>query len=230
MSEEFVDQGSSVEQSQPRLYTEAELNQRIDAIAGRKKAEGYEKGRREAEANFSPKSIDEQEIINRTTQAVEQKMLQGFQKHQQESAQKQHNQYIEKNADQYLSHVNHLIGKIDKSEDRCGIFTEKGMKEYNSLLLMAGELNLEDTADIIKEIAKRPAAVERLSYAAEKGRKTSVLAEFEDISNKLKEAKKESGNYSKNREPLTTLKPSTVGSSSRKDYTVADYKNDPRLR
>jgi hypothetical protein len=157
-------------------------------------------------------------------------MMQDFQKHQQESFEKQQQQLGEKNASQYVSHVTHLVGKVDKSEDPLGIFTAEGMKEYAPLLMVAGELNLEDTADIMKEVAKRRGLVSRLTNDAEKGRKRSVIVEFEEISKELKRAKQDSNSYTKNKEPLTQLKSSTVGSSSRKEYTVADYKNDPRLR
>lgn len=230
MSDEFVNQDSSVEQPTPKLYTEAELNQRIDAIAGRKKAEGYEKAKRELGEVQPQKHIDEQAIINRTTEAVQQRMMQDFQKVQQQSAEKQRQELDEKKANQYVSHVNHLLGKVDKSEDPLGIFTKEGMEEYYPLLMVAGELNLEDTADIMREVAKRRGLVSRLTADAEKGRKRSVLVEFEEISKELKKTKQENSSYSKNKEPLTQLKPSTVGSSSRKEYTVADYKNDPRLR
>ena len=156
--------------------------------------------------------------------------MQDFQRVQQESSKKQQQELTEKIANQYVNRVSHLLDKVDKSEDRCGIFTAKGMQDYHPLLLMAGELDLEDTADIMREVAKRPAVLERLTTAAERGRKTSVLAEFEEISKKIKEAKTDNSSYAKNKEPLTQLKPSTVGSSSRKDYSLNDYKSDPRLR
>lgn len=233
MSEDLVQQDVNVAPIQEPVYTQSQLN----AIIGERLAREKSKNQRDTTDQPQVRHIDEAALV----QKAKQEMIQDLEKHKQDHFQRQQQAEakakadmeqaeFDKKASQYISHVSDLINKVDKSEDPMGVFTEDGMKEYADLLVMAGEFNLEDTKDIIKELAKRPEKLANLDSLAKGKRSKVVLFELKKISDRLKEYKDDGRIKSTQREPLTQLKSSTVGSSSSKAYTLADYKNDPRLR
>ena len=235
MSEDLVQQDVNVAPIQEPVYTQSQLN----AIIGERLAREKAKNQRETTDQPQGRYIDEAALV----QKAKQEMIQDLEKHKQDHFQRQKQAEakaqadlaqaeFDKNASQYISHVSDLIDKVDISEDPMRVFTEKGMKKYADLLVMAGELNLEDTKDIIRELAKRPSKLADLNRNAKDKDSDVVLYELKKISDRLKDDKADGRIKSSQREPLTQLKPSTVGSSSSsKAYTsVSDYKNDPRLR
>jgi len=224
MSDDLIQPEANVAPSQEPVYTQSQLN----AIIGDRLARERAKMSRDISEAPPVKMIDEAALLEKAKQIAKQEMIQDLEKHKHDHFQRQQQADNERRANQYVNHVRDI--KVDPSEDECGVFTEKGAKKYAPLMLAAGDLNLEDTAEIMKELAKRPSRLVAMNVAAKEEDMDAIRAEFKKISNRLKESKEDVRVKSTSREPLTQLKPSTVGSSSSKAYTVADYKRDPRLR
>lgn len=230
-----VNSGSEVS-PQPRLYTEDELNREIDKVVGRKKAETAEKVSRETTervtreleekyrsqaqvGNTAP--INEDAIVNKVTSALQQQFLERQKK--EESA--RHQALVEKSAESYVNHVQKV--SLPPEEDKSKFLhipIDGSQDEYADLKLMIGEFNLENTPEILEEIARKPRKLNDLSSAAEKGKKNLVNAMLKEISDSIQERKDSLNSRPNIKAPVSSLKPSTSSSSSR-PMTLNDWKN-----
>lgn len=233
MSDENLQSVSSESEiQQPKLYTEQELNREIDRVVGRKKAETAEKvGRETAErvtreleekyrgqaAQSAPANvINEDAIVSKITSTLQQQ----FQERQNRDRDARIQEEMKRDASNYINHV----GKINVApeDDKSGFISDEG--EYADLKLMIGRLNLENTPEILEEIARKPKKLNELSSAAERGKMKIVNGMLKEISDSIDERKNALDSRPNIKAPVTSLKPSTSSSSSR-PKTLNDWKN-----
>lgn len=250
MSEDFNNQSQvSVDNISSGLKT----NEEVDAIVRAKIARTTEKITRELEEKHkaelerlgsTAKNIDIDDIIEKAKDAAKRELNNDIQRLQAEHAEKakkmaeekrqqEHQEAIARQADQYFKHVKDV--SYDASVHKVDIFTgstddsKADLEEFAPLLLMVGDLDIEGTPEIMSELAKKPKKLRELNRDAKENNRRAVLSELKDLANQIKE-KRSPSIKSIARDPVTPLKPSTVGSSRSGAYTVADYKRDPRLR
>ncbi len=250
MSEDFNNQSQvSVDGISSGLKT----NDEVDAIVRAKIARTTEKITRELEEKHraeierlssTAKSIDVDDIIAKAKDAAKRELNNDIQRLQAEHAEKakkmaeekqqqEQQANIARQADQYFKHVKDV--SYDASVHKVDIFTgstddsKADLEEFAPLLLMVGDLDIEGTSEIMSELAKKPKKLRELNRDAKENNKRAVFSELKELASQIKE-KRSPAVRSVAREPVTPLKPSTVGSSSGSVYTVADYKRDPRLR
>lgn len=199
---------------------------RVNDIIADRLARQEEKLRRQYEEKLeSMKSTlpNEENIANRVRNELENQYKQELQKQQEAQFQAQYS----RDKSQYQSHVKNV--KVDPEEDECGLFTPDGERKYYALQAAAGNFNLEDTADILKELARNPHKLIQANTAAKEGDWPAVKAMFKKISNSIKNNKSALESRSNVVEPLSHIKASTGGSSAR-EMTLAEWKKDPSLR
>ena len=234
MSEENLQSVENTESavSQERLYPENEVNKLI----GRKKTEVAEKVARETEervtreleeryksqtqTNSHANVVNEDAIVSKVTNALQQQ----YQERQRKETEARIQAEMQKDAENYITHVQKV--SVPAEEDKAGFLhiPTDGRDEYADLKLMIGRLNLENTPEILEEIARKPKKLNELSSAAERGKLKIVNGMLKEISDSLTERKEALNSRPNIKSPVTSLKPSTSSSSSR-PMTIKDWKN-----
>lgn len=136
------------------------------------------------------------------------------------------NMQFAKDKGQYDSHTKGIT--LPDDEDECGLFKPQGEKKYLALQIAAGNLNLEDTPEILKELARNPHKLVAAQQAAYNGDFDAVKAMFKTISKSIKNNKDALDSRKNATQPLSHLKPSSGGSSTRTP-SLDDYRNDRSL-
>lgn len=201
-------------------------HERVNDIIADRLARQEEKLRRqhEEELNKIRSSLPNEEAVAARVRAeLDSQYKQELQKQQEAQFQTQFSRDI----NQYQTHIKDV--KVDAEEDECGLFTPKGEKKYLPLQVIAGNLNFEDTADIMKELARNPHKLVQANAAAKEGDFDAVKAMFRKISTSMKKNKEALDSRSNVTEPLSHIKASTGGSSGRA-MTLGDWKKSPLLR
>lgn len=224
MSEDVLNLGNSIPISQEqgeKLLSPSRVN---DIVADRL-ARQEEKLRRQFEEDLNKvrSSLpDEGAIAARVRSELETQYKKDLEQQQNAAMQMQ----FEKDKNQYQNQVKDI--KISPEEDRMGLFDSKNDQKYLALKIAAGNFNMEGTAEIMKELARNPRKLRDLNEAAKDGDWDYVKESFKDISSSMKENEYSRKTYSRASEPLSHLKSSSGGSSSR-EMTQEDYRNDPSL-
>lgn len=158
---------------------------------------------------------------------VRQELEAQYRKSQEEQQQAMFQTQFQRDKNQYQTLVKDI--QLSPDEDEVGLFASDADKTYLPLQIVAGNLNMEDTAEIMKELARSPGKLAQALMFAEKGNFNGVKAMFKKISSSMKDNQVELSTRSKAAEPLSHLKASSGGSSNR-EMTLDDYKRDPSLR
>lgn len=229
MIDEGLDQGtgvSSVPSSSENNHSQRMLSQDHvnDILAARlaKQREHYEKKIEEIKGEIKSSLPDESTIAARVRQELEMQ----YQKTAQEEEQRRYKTQFEIDKNQYQAKVKDV--SLSPEEDELGLFDPKNEQKYLPLQIVAGNLNMEDTAEIMKELARNPRKLRELNLAAKDCDWDYVKSAFKKISKSIKE--NESGIYERSRakEPLNHLKPSAGGSSNR-ETNLDDLRRDRSL-
>lgn len=201
-------------------------HERVNDIIADRLARQEEKLRRqhEEELNKIKSSLpNEEAIAMKVRNELDAQYKQELQKQQEAQFQTQ----FARDKNQYQSLTKDI--KVDAEEDECGLFSQEGERKYLALQVAAGNFNFEDTADIMKELARNPHKLIQANTAAKEGDWQAVKAMFKKISNSIKNNKSAVEARSNVVEPLSHIKASTGGSSGRA-MTLSDWKKDPSLR
>lgn len=233
MSEEYINavpeaqapQDSSQQQTS-RTFTQEQLN----AIVGREKMAAAERERRQAEERHKAEieslrstGVDKSALIAE----VKAQMVQEFQQHQQQREQEKTQAQLAQYANNYIEHVKGV--QVEPEDDPVGIFSNP--EPYAQLALMVGELNMENTVDIMKELARKPGKLSSAYTAALTGNKALLKAQLVQIDKSIRQNKEALENEPKVNAPLSRVKPSATGSRvDYSKYTLADWKKHPALR
>ena len=200
-------------------------DQAVNDLLSYKLARQEEKLRRQFEeeaARVKSSVPNEEAIAARVKQELEQQHQAALKEQQDKMFQTQ----FERDKNQYKTLIQDV--KVEEEQDECGFFTPEGEKKYLPLQVIAGNLNMERTPEILKELAKHPGKLTQASFAAHQGDWAAVKAMFNRIDKSLKTNERALEESSRTSQPLSHLKASSGGSSKRAT-TLDDYRNDPSL-
>lgn len=229
MIDESLDQGTGVSNitnpsentNSQRMLSQDHVN---DILAARlaKQRDHYEKRIEEIEGKIKSSIPDESAIAARVRQELE---IQ-YQKSAQEEEQRRYMTQFEIDKNQYKSKVKDV--SLPPEEDELGLFDPKNEQKYLPLQIVAGNLNMEDTAEIMKELARNPRKLRELNIAAKDCDWDYVKSAFKRISKSIKENESGINERSRAKQPLNHLKPSAGGSSNR-EASLDDLRRDRSL-
>jgi hypothetical protein len=212
--------------SQPRTYTEEEVNR----IVGAKKDKAYEKGYESGKSEYSQNtngsnnylSADQlREIAKAEAIAAAKAELQQQQQAMQTQYQQMHRQKF----------VNDFVAKMQagakKHEDFETVVSSLQLQSIPDHLLELAN-SFDNTADIMYDLGNNHVKVANFITLA---RETPHLAysEMQKLSQSIKKNDEAKSNQKNVSEPLSQIQPSTIGSDNG-PKTVQDWKNQPWLR
>jgi len=249
MSEEFAQASTDVSANAYQQPQEKMLNQeQVNALVGREKAAAADKARREADDRYrielerlkesSQPYFDKDSLIQEAKKAAKDEMIHELNDHKRQRDLKEYEAQQGVYAQQYVSHVKNV--EVPAEEDECGLFSDP--MAYKDLVLLAGELNFDNTGEIMKELARNPGKLNQADSSALKYEsaktveernkaKTLLKAQFRRISDSIKKNKDALDNSPKVNAPLSQIKPSSTG--SRVDYakmSLSDLKKQRWLQ
>lgn len=226
MSDDILNQGSGLDQG-GKVYND----QQVNGIVSDKLTRQEQKLRREFNEELdrvraSAPSFDKSSLLQEAKESARAEFQAEVQRMTQEQNEARFNMQFAKDKSQYDTHVKGI--SLSEDEDECGLFKPQGEKKYLALQVAAGNLNLEDTPEILKELARNPHKLVAAQQAAYTGDFDAVKAIFKRISKSIKNNTDALESRKNATQPLSHLKASGGGSSTRTP-TLDDYKNDRSL-
>lgn len=208
-----------------KLYDDAQVNE----IVRQKLHRANERLRNEYEEKYTKAqvverpAIDEDALLEKAANLAQARLQESWQKAMEQQENEKQNAEHLKHVNQYLEHVKDL--EVNPEEDPCGLFSKDGVQHYGALLITAGKLNLENTKEILQELAKKPEKLMNLTTAAREKNEAIVKAAFKKINDSIQKNKEALAEKPDIYSPVSHSKPSAVGSSSGKKI---DWKNGVR--
>lgn len=217
---------------QPKTLTVEQVN----AIVRREKAQAIEKGRREAEAQYKAE-LEAYQSAKPTVGGVqsgidEEKLYRQFydrlmvdaQKMREEEEQKAFQSEISKVADTYMQKMS--VGPT-LYEDFAQVTSEFDPAAFPQVVYLAA--NLENTPDVMYELAKNPQKLATIDYLAQRDPK-AARAQLAKLSQSIKDNQQAKENNPATKPPLARIQPSATAGAASGDMSVADFKRMPWLR
>lgn len=202
--------------------TEKMLSQdEVNRLVGREKAAAAEKARRQVEAEYAERStqsnsapkVDNEKIV----EEVERRLKTQLEQEQEEAQQQQ----LAEEWRKVVSNYNNKLAETAKSGDYDD-YDEvvRGIDHSKYDMVVWGATNLDNTGDIVYELAKNPAKAVNLETLGRHDQK-AFERELKKLSDSIKANKEAAKNVSKAPEPYSRLKPQVAGvdtSSNSSDY------------
>lgn len=212
-TQEQVQQQPVIEQKpQERVFTQSELNE----IVGRAKRDAAESAKKHIQsAGVEQKEAISEEYIRKLASAELEKQRQAW---LQESEQKANEERAKKIVESYKKKID-----SDKSqyEDFDTVVQGLDMGLVPNVVQLLAEYT-ENSAGVLYELARNRTKMYAIENMCNKN-PSDAIHEIKRLEKSIKDAK-ESGNYKQAKAPLSQQKSSSVGMSSGKPLTVADFK------
>lgn len=214
MSEEnTIEQEIAVEvPRQENTFTQEQMN----AIVGREKNAAAERARRESEEKYKLElesvkkqnsgSVDMDSIVNQVKAQMVGELKAAKERAEQEKIEAEYN----RQANQYINHMKDVKVSDPDEEDPSRLLSEP--VKYTPFCLTVGEMNLDNTAEVMREMAKRPDLVISANQAAKDGNDSAAKAIIRKFAKSIQSNKEAAQSYQKVNAPLSQLKSSSVGS------------------
>lgn len=231
-----VDNQNQVSVAQSEAIAEKMLKQSdVNELVGRARKEGRERGRADALAEVQKNTYSDSS--SQSMGGMQQFSVDQLRQIAAEEATKKHQEYV-KHAEQQQREAlgqqiaNDFASKISLGKQKYSDFDEKvaplleDLPNMPHLVLLAN--GIDNTADVIYDLAANPHKVGQLLTLADKSTRLAQI-QMQQISSSIKTNQAASQQPSA-REPLSQIKPSTVGIDNGSPKSVKDFKKMPWLR
>lgn len=217
--------GSTETAAQPTKQDGYLPQSQVDHIVGKARKDAYAKARADAQAEYQRSSPPSQQSSTQSMGGMEQVTPERIEQMIQEATDKRAREtYANKVANDFLGKMEAGKAKYTDFEDTVGALN----------LPMAPEIvdwanGLDNTADVVYEIAKNPTKFTTILNLARGGFGQLAQRELQKLSQSIKQNESASDAAKSVNEPLPQIRPSTVGTDNGK-MTVRDLRKQSWLR
>jgi len=217
-----------------RMFTQAEL----DGVARKRASESYERGLREGKTHSSPDVSTSgsgtttfvggmrQQSHEEIERLIEERTTQKFQELSHQNEQKA---LVDRQENFYRTHAQDFVKRISDGQQTYSDFDDVVAKmNLTSIASLIPFLNgVDNTKDVVYDIAKNPAKIAQLLVLASQAPHL-VVSQIQDMSSGIKQ-NQEALNRKKPNAPLSQINPSYTGTDSG-EMTISDLRQVDWLR
>lgn len=226
-SEQVQSPVENVAATTEKMFSQEEVNSIVGNRAREAAEKAAEKARREAEAAYQSQLNEiKQSQAKSTTQSpetsqhAEQQMEAFFQRKRQEEEERAFAEHMQNIANDFQSKVRDPSLK-ERYEDYDSVITSTKMEKYPNVVLMANEM--PNTADVFYFLLKNPSKLLEIEAGARNVDPDLAKSIVKKISNELASNESSKAKYKKEAEPLSRMKPTSVGADNGQP-SVRDFK------